>query len=327
LRDSQKTYGTQKLIEGNYDSSTKVLLIDDVLTTGTSVINTIESLKNNNIETSKVLVILDRSNNTNTIQNVYSLFTLEDIMNIQNANFYNNIQSNSLYKLILNKKSNIILSCDLIKSCEILEMINKIGEYIIAIKLHSDLIQDFNDDFIEKLITLKKKYNLLIIEDRKFSDIGSIVIKQMNGPLRIKDWADMVTTHTICGIESIKCLEQEYPNIGAILITELSSFGNLITDTYTNNSLEFRKQNNVCGLVCQANTLKKINPYEIITFTPGINLNISKDNHGQTYTNVKSENNKTGMVWIIGRGIYEHENPIEKVKEYKELGWKHFKEI
>ena len=41
-------------------------------------------------------------------------------------------------------------------------------------------MEDFNDDFIKTLLDLKKRYNCLIWEDRKFSDIGYITEQQLN---------------------------------------------------------------------------------------------------------------------------------------------------
>lgn len=41
-RKEAKSYGTKKLIEGSYEPGKKALIIEDVVTTGSSIIETIE---------------------------------------------------------------------------------------------------------------------------------------------------------------------------------------------------------------------------------------------------------------------------------------------
>ena len=46
IRDKKKTYGTEKLIEGSYNKNDRCVIIDDVITTGFSLENEINKLKN-----------------------------------------------------------------------------------------------------------------------------------------------------------------------------------------------------------------------------------------------------------------------------------------
>ena len=45
FRDKQKEYGTQKLIEGQFNSTDRCVILDDVITTGGSIDESIEILK------------------------------------------------------------------------------------------------------------------------------------------------------------------------------------------------------------------------------------------------------------------------------------------
>jgi len=60
VRNKPKEYGTSKSIEGFIERGKKVLMIDDVATTGGSIINAIESLKEAGIILSDAFVIINR---------------------------------------------------------------------------------------------------------------------------------------------------------------------------------------------------------------------------------------------------------------------------
>lgn len=59
VRRERKTYGTQKLIEGDV-SLRKVLLVDDVATTGSSLEEAIKTIRDHKGELSAAVVIVDR---------------------------------------------------------------------------------------------------------------------------------------------------------------------------------------------------------------------------------------------------------------------------
>ncbi len=61
VRNKPKDYGTTKSIEGKFSEGTKVVMIDDVATTGGSVINAIKILKEENIIIKDAYVIVNRS--------------------------------------------------------------------------------------------------------------------------------------------------------------------------------------------------------------------------------------------------------------------------
>ena len=62
VRQDSKTHGTQKLIEGNFpdDKSAPVVIIDDVVTSGGSIIQAIEAVEARGNPIIKVMCILDR---------------------------------------------------------------------------------------------------------------------------------------------------------------------------------------------------------------------------------------------------------------------------
>lgn len=91
LRKEQKGYGTKKMVEGDFSKKTHLILIDDILTTGTSILNSLEDFLNNKL-TISAFIIIDREQNEdaitidnrqileNNLDHITSLFKLSDFM-------------------------------------------------------------------------------------------------------------------------------------------------------------------------------------------------------------------------------------------------------
>ena len=73
VRKELKNYGTQKKIEGALEPNSKILFVDDVITTGQSILTAVESLSNNSV-VSGVVVLIDRQQGS---QNLFDQFTLK----------------------------------------------------------------------------------------------------------------------------------------------------------------------------------------------------------------------------------------------------------
>ena len=63
VRGSEKQYGTESIIEGHLAENSDVIIIDDTLTTGKSLLKTIEQVEKKNCEVKEVLTVLDRNEN------------------------------------------------------------------------------------------------------------------------------------------------------------------------------------------------------------------------------------------------------------------------
>jgi uridine monophosphate synthetase len=59
-RKEMKDYGTKKLIEGKYEKGQVCLLIEDVVTFGTSILETAAALRKNDLVINDVIILLDR---------------------------------------------------------------------------------------------------------------------------------------------------------------------------------------------------------------------------------------------------------------------------
>ena len=107
VRDKPKDYGTTKSIEGKISSGMKVVLIDDVITTGNSVINGIKQLKDAGLSISDVYVIINRlegANNTLELEEV-NLYQLTDVLEITTILFQEKLVSKEILDKINNQIS------------------------------------------------------------------------------------------------------------------------------------------------------------------------------------------------------------------------------
>jgi len=211
------------------------------------------------------------------------------------------------------KGTNIIASVDLTKSYEILSFVESIGFGVCAIKIHVDIIEDFTWDFITQLVDISKELDFLIIEDRKFADIGNTLNYQLtSGIYKISSWADFITMHLIGGESTLKSIS--HLDIGVIPIIEMSSEGSLTDKNYINNCEKFLyKYPNVVGVVSQ----KFIPKNGLLKFTPGIHLSQNGDDKGQRYkTPEYAINELKSDFLIIGRGLYLSEDPKNELKKY-----------
>ena len=324
LRKERKKYGTKKIIEGKYNNGDKCVIIDDVLTTGSSIKEGTKILNDHNIQVIKSIVIIDRSND----KNITSLYTIKDICtelynnkNIDIKTFNKVIMFNSSLKqkiryIMEKKETNLCVAADVNTTEKLIDLINKVGPHICILKVHIDIINDFNTNFINNLIKLKYKYNFLIMEDRKFSDIGNTVFNQYhNGVYKISSWADLITVHSISGPKILECFDN---NI--VLIESMSTKDNLINDTYSKKTMNMINNcNSVIGIVTQNGYNHK---GDLLNFIPGVKLIEEIDNDQQYNTPYNVFTKKNADIMIVGRGIYNSQNIEKEAIKYKEIGWK-----
>ncbi|XP_015785755.1 uridine 5'-monophosphate synthase [Tetranychus urticae] len=84
-RSSPKTYGTKKLIEGKFQAGQKVLVVEDVITSGSSIMETVQSLKSVGLEIEHASIFVDRGqkgfeNLENNGVKVRSVLKMSDIL-------------------------------------------------------------------------------------------------------------------------------------------------------------------------------------------------------------------------------------------------------
>lgn len=371
-RKEAKSYGTKKLIEGKFEPDENCLIIEDVVTTGSSVLETALDLRSEGLIIEDAIVVVNREQGgAESISKrgikMHALFTLSYLLETlkdagklddamvkrvsdyiaksQNKNDKGPAKSKrltmtfaertkvaksevarALLKIMDVKKTNLCLAADLTKADEILNLVESVGPFICLLKTHVDIIEDFSDNFVKSLQASAEKHNFLIMEDRKFADIGNTVSLQYSkGIYGISRWADLVTAHSLPGdgiLKGLKDVAGNSPARGVFLLAEMSSNGNLITNEYKERTMKMIEAHPdfVAGVVAQSSDLVK-DP-GLVQLTPGVKIEQGGDDLGQNYNTPEYVMKEKGAdVAVVGRGIISSKNPGEAAKTYRDQLW------
>ncbi|XP_054007742.1 uridine 5'-monophosphate synthase [Hylaeus anthracinus] len=371
-RKEAKAYGTMKTIEGQFKPGDNCVIIEDVVTSGCSILETVHSLRREGLKVKEAYVVIDREqggkknveNHGIKMKSLYTITRLlaylleankitpkitEDVADYLlkyqaptiavhdirlktpfhvRATNANNVIASKLFNLMEAKESTLCLAADLTKSNDILELADLVGPHIIVLKTHIDIIEDFNNDFIKHLKELANKHNFLLMEDRKFADIGNTVsLQYQKGIYKIAEWADIVTVHAVVGQSIIDGLKNGLKCIteprGIFILAEMSSKGALTNSDYAQSALSIAQSSDmVSGIVCQSNMFTNLG---LVQLTPGVKLSKSSDDLGQQYNTPESVVNSGADLAVVGRGITEAEDKLSAALKYKKELWVAYK--
>lgn len=374
-RKEAKGYGTKKLIEGKFATGERCLIVEDVITTGSSILETVKDLKNEGIAVTDAIVVVDREQGAavNIARNdvrVHSLFTLSYLLNVlleagkieqatveavsqfvaasqtkvteppaavvavvdrtrQTFEVRQTLATNPvarrLFALMAAKQTNLCVAADLTAAEEILNLADAIGPHICVLKTHVDIVGDYTPAFVASLQALAVKHNFVLMEDRKFADIGNTVALQYGqGVYRIASWADLVTAHSLPGggiLQGLQSVVDADAQRGVFLLAELSSAGSLCTAKYAEDTLALAAGSAfVAGVVCQTRGL--VQNGGLIQLTPGVRIDEKSDGLGQQYeTPEHAVLEKGADIAVVGRGVYAAKNAAVAAKLYRDRLW------
>ena len=105
VRSKPKDYGTSKSVEGKIHDDMKVVMIDDVATTGGSVVNAIKSLKEVNITVKDAYVIVNRMEGADEamLELGVKMHSILNILQITEALFEQNLIDASVLEKVKNQ--------------------------------------------------------------------------------------------------------------------------------------------------------------------------------------------------------------------------------
>lgn len=286
LRKEKKEHGLAREIEAEYKKGDGVILLEDVITTGSSLRKFEKMLVDVGLKVHMKICIINRGN----VEGIESLIPINTVMSPSNI-------------LLPRMDKNIIWAADVGTMKALFADIEKYGPKISVLKLHIDTFSDYSIENLIRLQEYKQKFGFLIWEDRKFADIGNIMIKQIrNSVYSYQDWVDIFSIHGIVGFESIISVIEEDTRFKWILVGQLSSSNNLITPEYTEECKEiYNSHPNIVGMVCQ----EYLGP-EFVHIVPGISKHVQTDNKGQSYSQMCDKS--FADFFVVGRSISKFMN-------------------
>ena len=113
----------------------------------------------------------------------------------------------------IEKETLVCLAADLRIMDEISALITEVGPYIACLKLHVDIVDDWNIEGWMEICNEARAQGVAIWEDRKFADIGRVSRQQMAGAFDIRSWADIVTAHLISGPDIVQGLQDGWKDV------------------------------------------------------------------------------------------------------------------
>jgi len=374
-RKETKAYGTGGAILGHYNPGDTCLVLDDLVTTGGSKLETAALLEREGLKVKDFLVLIDRrpaggDELEGRGYGLTSLFSLPEltaelerggllapekgqeirdwlnrpaekapvspgepgpVQPVADAGPLNR----KLRELMEKKQSNLVLSLDVTRKEEFFRVLSLVEDKIVILKTHGDILEDFDMEFAAELKRRSRQKGFLIFEDRKFADIGNTVRHQYRGGLhRISDWSDFVTVHMIAGPGTLEGLFEGTREKGGFLLARMSSQGNLISPEYSRQVIEegSRRPEWVCGYIGHGTDAADIREFKSriprgqLLLMPGVQLKAGGDGLGQQYLSLEEAVSGGADLVIVGRGLYQSENPAETSETYRARGWKALQE-
>ncbi|EKX38355.1 hypothetical protein GUITHDRAFT_77246 [Guillardia theta CCMP2712] len=247
-RKEAKDYGTKKMVEGVFSRGCKCLVVEDVVTSGASVMETARSLREEGLDVIDAVVLLDREQGgpdrikgegvtlrsvclrqrregESDMDQVLTVSTFIAVLQEKNlldeatsvakmsygerAGMADSNMAKELLTLMESKQTNLSVAADVNTCAEVLQLAEAVGPHICLFKTHVDVLADFSLAFTLELQKIADKHRFLIFEDRKFADIGNTVAMQYGGGVyRIADWSHITNAHTVPGPGIIDGLAQ-----------------------------------------------------------------------------------------------------------------------
>ncbi|EEC05646.1 uridine 5'-monophosphate synthase, putative [Ixodes scapularis] len=265
-RKEAKSYGTKQIIEGNYKAGQKCVVIEDIVSSGSSIIETAQALTAAGLVVTDAVVFLDREQggSENLLQwniKTHSIFKITDILDTLLATnrivpdvardvreFVRTVKAPlvpSLQKKEVKKlsfKERALLTAHPLAQRLFNIMEEKRTNLCVAADLtrSSEVLQ--LADVLGPHICIFKTH-VDILED--FSPEFPAKAQGPGSETRIphygrqEAWADLVTVHAFPGPAVLTALKQaSQPDQGCVLVAEMSSAGSLGSKEYTEGEVD-----------------------------------------------------------------------------------------
>ncbi len=310
IRKEKKEHGNSNQIDGPIDKSVPVVLVEDVMTTGFSILENALLLRSEGYTVQDVLVIVDRSTPATLVIQPDHGLAIHSLMKLSDFSI-----EKRLYSIFESKRNNVILSVDTDSWSTVINVAKKLGPMICGLKIHGDLLlssgsgSSYSSSYTracqnDELNKLACTHNFIIIDDRKFADTGRTTELQLK---TVMDCVNVVTVHGLPGVD-FDVYRRAHKQV--LLVAEMSTANNLFTSDYSQSIVELARANPdvVLGIVSQHRLC------DLIHFAPGIHRSVTHDTSNQTWSTPEAMDDMDFL--IVGRDITGAEDPVAALKTY-----------
>ncbi|VDK41669.1 unnamed protein product [Taenia asiatica] len=281
-RKAAKDYGTKKMIEGVWKAGEDVLVVEDVVTYGDSIAETVSLLRSSGLRVKHAVVVVERQQGAsqNLLENynvhLHALLSFDDILNILSTNglipvervhiartFIAGCQfdrrqlteksvinfcpplASRLSEIMALKVSKTCLLIDLpLPSEHLLQVVKDAAPRIAALEICLNLVDDTFPQLAVQLRDLADRHKFLLIANHKVTDDKCTD----ESHLSLYRWADIVIVHALLGsgiLNALRRLNKASPDrtIGALLIADVEYKSSLMEAAYTEECIELAKKN------------------------------------------------------------------------------------
>eukprot|EP00069_Balaena_mysticetus_P008984 bmy_20004T0 len=340
-RKETKDYGTKRLVEGAINPGETCLIIEDVVTSGSSVLETVEVLQKEGLKVTDAIVLLDREQGgKDKLQahgiRLHSVCTLSKMLEILEQQ--KKIDAEMVERVKRFIQENVFVAANHNGS---LPSVKK-GPKELSFGARAEL--PGIHPVASKLLRLmqKKETNLClsadISESRELLQLADAL-----GPriCMLKTHVDILNDFTLDVMKELTILAKRHDFLGrsssgvvkglgevglplhraCLLIAEMSSAGSLATGSYTEAAVRMAEEHSefVVGFISGSRVSMKP---EFLHLTPGVQLEAGGDNLGQQYNSPQEVIGKRGSdIIIVGRGITTSANRLEAAEMYRKAAW------
>ena len=218
MRKETKKHGLKKLIEGEYTPYSKLIIIEDTITTGSSLKHFITQFEKINLKPQAIITICDRRTNFELLSDyrVMSILTIDDIVSVLYKNKFiehsiyrelylgtgprvsgsfvpNNLHMLSKLLEIIKLKQN--KTCYIIEYTnydQIIDFIDKYKNDFCILKLFTATIEHFSYDKAKHLKKLSVENHFLIYDGYNFNTSKNIFFNEITLNTKFYDWVDLI---------------------------------------------------------------------------------------------------------------------------------------
>uniref|UniRef100_A0A3B5MDA4 Uridine 5'-monophosphate synthase n=1 Tax=Xiphophorus couchianus TaxID=32473 RepID=A0A3B5MDA4_9TELE len=338
-RKEAKDYGTKKMVEGSWCEGDTCLIIEDTVTSGSSILETAEVLHKEGLKVTDAIVLMDREQGGMEmlaslgirLLPIISMFKLLDVLLA--AERIDAPTAQSVRKFILDNNTfsdapapkkpcvepkRILSYADRAELPKIHPLASKLLKIMEEKKSNLCVSADVtsNKELLQlaeslgpKICMLKTHCDILKVEEKHFLLLNNTTFSSLK------------TAKQPDGLSAVgKPLGR-----GCLLIAQMSSQGSLATGEYTQAVVKMAEENSdfVIGFICGSKITEKP---EFLHMTPGVQIKAGGDLMGQQYTTPEDViYNKGSDVIIVGRGILEASDWLEAAESYRKSGWDAYK--